>query len=379
MAERSWPERRHKTASAAAMSRLIEPGNPALTNHLGPPLIPTRYQGGVGLIQAHTMEHAEAAAGWPLFEANWVLLGVVAAALAISFAVTDFSFELLGALVSFGFVALYGGFAWYNAKAPHRRDAQVVYVLGCTGQIIFATALLAPLSYVAAAVNLPLQDANLHAVDLALGLDWRAYVDFVNDRLLLARWLHVGYTMIGWPIFFTPLVLAATGRYLRLQEFVCAFTLALAATVIISGLVPAIGVFYHLGLNVTYFVNIDPGAYLAQLKDLPVVRDGSLRRLELLGLSGLVTFPSFHAASALLYTWAFWPVRWFRPVVVISNGAMLASTPIVGGHYFIDIFAGLAIAVLAIMAAKVLSRQIATRAAAQPAPAAPSAAPVVAS
>jgi membrane-associated phospholipid phosphatase len=177
--------------------------------------------------------------------------------------------------------------------------------------------------------------------------------------------------MIGWPIFFTPVVLAATGRYLRLQEFVFAFTLALAATVIISGLVPAIGVFYHLGLNVTDFVNIDPGAYLAQLKDLPVVRDGSLRRLELLGLAGLVTFPSFHAASALLYTWAFWPVRWFRPVVVVSNGAMLASTPIVGGHYFIDIIAGIAIAVLAIMAARILTRRLATRAATQAATAAP--------
>jgi hypothetical protein len=325
------------------------------------------------------MDHAEAAAGWPLFEANWLLLGAVAGALAVSFAVTDFSFEWLGALVSFGFVALYGGFAWYNAKAPHRRDAQVVYVLGCTGQIIFATAILAPLSYVAAAVNLPLQDANLQAVDLALGLDWRAYVDFVNDRPLLARWLHVGYTMIGWPIFFTPVVLAATGRYLRLQEFVCAFTLALAATVFISGLVPAIGVFYHLGLNVTDFVNIDPGAYLAQLKDLPPVREGALRRLELLGLAGLVTFPSFHAASALLYTWAFWPVRWFRPVVVISNGAMLAATPIVGGHYFIDIVAGLAIAALAIVAARMINRRLAARTAVQAAAASPSEAPVAAS
>jgi hypothetical protein len=29
-----------------------------------------------------------------------------------------------------------------------------------------------------------------------------------------------------------------------------------------------------------------------------------LRHLELLGLGGIVTFPSFHAASAALYTWA---------------------------------------------------------------------------
>ena len=44
----------------------------------------------------------------------------------------------------------------------------MVYVLGATGQIVFATAILAPLSYVAAATNLPMQDANLQVVDQAL-------------------------------------------------------------------------------------------------------------------------------------------------------------------------------------------------------------------
>ena len=108
----------------------------------------------------------------------------------------------------------------------------MVYVLGATGQIVFATAILAPLSYVAAATNLPMQDANLQVVDQALGLDWLGYVKFVNDRPLLAGWLQVGYTMIGWPIFFTPVVLAAAGHYLRLQIVVVAFTAALAATVL---------------------------------------------------------------------------------------------------------------------------------------------------
>ena len=228
----------------------------------------------------HHMSQPDPAAAWHLFATNWLLLAGLAAALAVSVVVSDFSFAPLGALVTFCFVAIYTGVAYYNAKAPHRRDPQVVYVLGATGQIVFATAILAPLSYVAAATNLPMQDANLQVVDQALGLDWLGYVKFVNDRPLLAGWLQVGYTMIGWPIFFTPVVLAAAGHYLRLQEFVFAFTVALAVTVIVSALVPAIGVFHHLGLAVTDFANIDPGAYSAQLRDLPLVRDGSLRRLR---------------------------------------------------------------------------------------------------
>jgi membrane-associated phospholipid phosphatase len=67
-----------------------------------------------------------------------------------------------------------------------------------------------------------------------------------------------------------------------------------------------------------------------------------------MGVTGIVTFPSFHAASCLLYTWAFWPVRWMRPITLAANGLMLASTPIDGGHYFIDVFAGLALAAAAI-------------------------------
>ena len=310
------------------------------------------------------MSEREAQAVWRLFEANWLLLALMATVLAVSFVLTSFSLQPGGAIVSYGFVAVYTAFAYYNAKAPSRRDPQVVYVLGCTGQIVFATCILAPLSYVAASANLPLQDANLFAVDQALRLDWRAYVEFVDRHPLLAEWLRLGYSMIQWPIFLLPVVLAAAACYRRLQEFILAFTLALIVTVLLSIFVPAIGVFYHLGLKVADFPNLHPAAYLAQLSDLPLVRDASLRRLELFGLAGLVAFPSFHATSAALYAWAFWPVRWFRPVAIVSNAMMLAATPIDGGHYFIDLIAGIAVAGLTIAAARLVSRRLSAEGAA---------------
>jgi PAP2 superfamily len=63
----------------------------------------------------------------------------------------------------------------------------------------------------------------------------------------------------------------------------------------------------------------------------------------------------------VLYAWAFWPVRWMRPIALIANGAMLAATPIDGGHYFIDLFAGIAVAVLAVVAARALGRRLAAQ------------------
>jgi uncharacterized membrane protein len=206
-----------------------------------------------------------------------------------------------------------------------------------------------------------MQDASLLAADRALGFDWQGYVQFVDAHPTLASWLNCGYGMIRWPIFAIPVVLAAQRRYRRIVEFTLAFGAALAVTTVISALVPAIGVYHQIGLDPASLKNIDPRAYLEQLRDLPPTRDGTLRQLALLGLGGIVTFPSFHAASAVLYTWALWSVRWLRPLVVVVNGAMLAATPINGGHYLVDVIAGIAIAVAAIVAARRIGQKLASR------------------
>ena len=143
-----------------------------------------------------------------------------------------------------------------------------MFVLGSTAQIVLVTVVMSPLTYVAAAANFPLQDGNLLAIDRALGLDWVGYVAFVNDHPLLASWLSYGYTMIRWPIFAIPVVLAAGHRYRRIQEFTLAFALALIATTIVSALVPAIGVYQQIGLDPASLKSLDPRAYLDQVRDL---------------------------------------------------------------------------------------------------------------
>ena len=269
----------------------------------------------------------EVEAAWRFLKLNWLVCAAITAALALSLLVTGFSLTLPGVAVAIGYVGVYGGFAHANAASPKRRDPQVMFVLGALAQTGLIAAVMTPLTYVAAAPNLPLQDANLLAIDRALGLDWAAYVRYVNAHPLLAAWLGYGYNMIRWQVFAVPVVLAANGLYRRIAEFTFAFGLALIATTIISALVPAIGVYQEIGLDPASLPNIEAGAYLEQLRDLPPTRDGTLRHLDLLGLAGIVTFPSFHAASAVLYSWALWGVRWMRPIVVVANGALLLGTP----------------------------------------------------
>jgi hypothetical protein len=298
----------------------------------------------------------EVEAAWLLFKVNWAILAIIAAVFALGIALAGFSVNPGDLLFSLGFVAVYAAFAHANARSPVRRDPQVMFVLGATAQIVLITVIMAPLTYVTAALNLPLHDAYLYALDRMLGLDWGNYVLFVDAHPALSGALSYAYTMIRWPIFAIPVLLAAIHHYRRLEEFTLAFGLALVVTTVISALVPAIGMCQQIGVDPAASSHIEPPACLDHVRDFAPVREGALRHLNLFALAGIVTFPSFHAASAALYAWALWPVRWMRPLALLANGAMLASTPIDGGHYFVDLIAGLAVAVLAIVVARWICR-----------------------
>jgi membrane-associated phospholipid phosphatase len=86
-----------------------------------------------------------------------------------------------------------------------------------------------------------------------------------------------------------------------------------------------------------------------------------MRALDLGAMTGIVTFPSFHAASAAIYLWALWPVRLLRPVAIIANGLMIAATPALGGHYFVDVAAGVALAIGSVAVAGSICRAVAAR------------------
>src|SRR5262245_45120563 len=173
------------------------------------------------------MQGQDVGQAWRYFQFNWIPIALMGAALSGGLLVTNFRIGLTGLLVTATFVAVYAGFAYANERSSTRRDPQVMFCLGSTAQIVLITGLMTPLTYVAGAANFPLQDANLLAIDRALGFDWVAYANYVNDRPLLATWLAIGYMMIRWPIFLIPALLANAGRFERIQEFTFAFALAL--------------------------------------------------------------------------------------------------------------------------------------------------------
>lgn len=282
---------------------------------------------------------------------NWSLVAGCALALCIGLAVTTFTLEGLMTTEVVTAPALAVAGLGLMRRGWGERPAFTMLAFGQMGCfVIFA----APLSYIGLGAGMPLQDARFAELDRLLGLDWPAYFHFAMAHPELLLYAKFFYAMLLVPAFGVPVVLGLTGQYIRLQQFVLASTLALCVVIVVSSLLPAIGTYFEFGLpSDTELFNAN--GYGGQAREIPMLRDGTLRALNLARLGGILTFPSFHAATALLSIWSLWSIWWLRPALLILNGGMLVATPLVGGHYFVDVIAGVSVAALTIQASKGLT------------------------
>ena len=299
------------------------------------------------------MHDSDARLAWRLFHLNWLPISAMGGVLLLAFMVSDFSITPAAFLAMSGIAIELALIAHlYVRLRQDMADPRLVFALGGVAQLFMIAVIMGPLSYVAGATSWPLQDQTFLAIDRTLGMDPGVIARFVNDRPHVQNLLETGYGLIKWFLLATPIILAVTLRPVRLQIFVGAFALALAVTLAISAFVPAIGTYYGLGVPLSDFPALNMMFYEAQLHDILALRAGSMRHLELFELAGIVSFPSFHAASAVLYLWALWPVRYLGMIAAAMNLLMIVSTPVIGAHYMIDVIGGVVLAVVSIWVAR---------------------------
>jgi membrane-associated phospholipid phosphatase len=152
------------------------------------------------------------------------------------------------------------------------------------------------------------------------------------------------------------MVLAIVGTTERLSEVLWLYIVTAFSTVVLAGLFPAIGpyVYYAPPERLREIVGIDAGLW--HLLHFRGLRDGTFRIIHFASVEGLVTFPSFHAALALVCVRAAWIIPVLRWPIAALNVLVIASTPSIGGHYLIDIVAGVVIAALGIAFSRVRKR-----------------------
>ncbi|PCD03569.1 hypothetical protein COC42_04170 [Sphingomonas spermidinifaciens] len=229
------------------------------------------------------------------------------------------------------------------------RRPRLVAAIGSAGMLAGVSLLGAITSYIIAASTTGWADAQLIALGGPLESWWPAYWRVFE----LNRWIGVP---LGWAylsIFFTPTLLAAAmawrGQQARLDRLVLAFALALLVTNALFAFAPATSAGAHF-LAPDDPLMPQPG--FMHIAVIEALREGRLTTIDLGALCGLIAFPSFHAATAVLFIWASWTSGWMRFVFVPVNLMMLAATPTTGGHYLIECIAGILVAASALGATR---------------------------
>ncbi len=199
--------------------------------------------------------------------------------------------------------------------------------------------------YVTMTTAFPYADSLLIGWDKVLGLDWGAYFRFVEDHSLVRDILGDSYTTLSLVSFVSFLLLIFMGTLKRTRYFleVVLFTAIICTAIgMFFPAKAAVAMYYGDATTLANLTSL-PGVY--HIEHLERLRSGGPILLDLNHLPGLVTFPSFHTAAGIVLAISFWRTRLF-PVALPYSLVMIAATPVFGGHYFIDLIAGAAVAVL---------------------------------
>ena len=273
-------------------------------------------------------------------------LGVIFAQLATPMPIAARSLQTL-AIAS----AALGGAAYFYRNVRIRENFAVMCI--ALMQVLLFSALGSILSYLLARGGGSLWDSTFTNWDRALGLDWLGFVRAVDQHGWLVTTLRLAYASLIPQIIVLVLVLGFTGRLEKLRSVMLGAILCGTICVLTSPFFPAVSNYVHLGLTAADFRHVDPWAGYIHLADFNGLREGTMNQLDLSKMQGIITFPSYHAGLSAVTLWGFWTsgVRWLKwtgPIVALGT---IVATPVDGGHYFVDVLAGIAIAAVSIVVA----------------------------
>jgi hypothetical protein len=186
----------------------------------------------------------------------------------------------------------------------------------------------------------PLGDATLLRADWALGLSAR---DFVMSVAAGPDWIIEGlrraYVATTVLTLATLLVLPLIGHKQAAMKFMLLFQLTVLTASFLAFLAPAYGVYSTIDPATVSRLPSHAGRYFWPA--LMAIRSAKDPVLSINSINAVVSFPSFHTVMALLFAQAWHRVRFVNVGMVGLSGIIIASTLPMGGHYFIDVIAGL--------------------------------------
>lgn len=244
------------------------------------------------------------------------------------------SVSLLWQIIPF---ALLG--TWGAARLDHWPRAQALFV--GLGFILTAWPAFRLYNHLTMTTAFPLVDGTLAEADAMIGFNWFSYLAWLDGHPTLLKLMDYSYTGLTAYSIILFLLLLTTRHFGRsCRELTELFVMTAVACSSIGAFFPAVAAAVHYAPLAGTFTHIAPEVGAYHLDHLLALRTDPHHMLRLSDLPGLVTIPSFHTAmgiTAIYCTrrspWLFWPS-------FAVNSLMIASTPVYGSHYAIDIAAG---------------------------------------
>lgn len=211
-----------------------------------------------------------------------------------------------------------------------RYDFKITFLFESTFFLCIYASLMLVFSYLVATLKLPFLDSMFASADSYLGFYSPSLVFWFREHMC---WNIVFTLIYNSYIIQFPLIiiyLCFGGEFITLQRFLMLFVIATPITIIISGFFPSAGPY-------AWYQYPPDSVMLSALNHLYELRSGIL---DISKRDGIITFPSFHAVLALLYTYACRDEKKiiFLPVLLLNALVIFSCLPI-GNHYFVDILA----------------------------------------
>ena len=188
-------------------------------------------------------------------------------------------------------------------------------------------------------------DTALAALDRDMGLDWPAMITSLADEPAINNVLRLAYNSVLPQVAALVICLGWRQRPEDIYRFCAALAVSAALAMAIWTAFPSFGAIsvYNLppALAAKLKLALDPD-YARELVRL--LREGP-GRISPGQVKGLIGFPSYHAAMALLVVRYAWPIRGLFWLFLALNVVVLLATPVHGGHHVVDVIAGLALAI----------------------------------
>jgi hypothetical protein len=279
------------------------------------------------------------------------LFAIVAAVIAVDAVwVSAIHFSLDGrayALLTLLSMALVTGGTFYARIRPDIRLSTMLF--GAAFLIAFSAA-FSLLNYLLLTVAGPRMDDLLAAADKTLGIDWPAMMAFMVDYPRLDAALQLCYGSVLPQIAMLIIVLSIANHTDEVYKLSLSIAIGAMLTVAFWTICPSFGAFsvYNLPPNVAGRLSLAlDRRYADELISLLAHGPGLISPTS---AKGLVGFPSFHGALAMLVAWYARHIRYLRWPVLAVNIAVVIATPIQGGHHVVDLLGGLVVALAAVAA-----------------------------